>query len=225
MKKAEFDRLEQYMLQCMKDSAHDKEHIYRVLYTAMEIAAAEEQVDYDVLITACLLHDIGRPRQIEDPSLCHAQVGAQMAFDFLTVSGYSAAFAGQVAACIRSHRFRKHAPPETLEAKILFDADKVDATGTMGIARTLLYGGKLDRNLYQIDPDGNVSDGTQDTELNFFQEYHFKLKKLYDRFFTRRGAEIAAQRQAAAQAFYENLLQETRSSYEGKSRLLTEILE
>lgn len=51
---------ENYMLSCMEDSAHDKEHIYRVLYTALEIARTEQNVDYDVLVCACLLHDIGR---------------------------------------------------------------------------------------------------------------------------------------------------------------------
>ncbi len=48
------------MLSCMNDSAHDKEHIYRGLYTALDIAAYEQDVDYEILITACLLHDIGR---------------------------------------------------------------------------------------------------------------------------------------------------------------------
>lgn len=55
-----YSLLENYMLSCMDDSAHDKEHIYRVLYHAMEIAKTLQNVDYDVLIAACLLHDIGR---------------------------------------------------------------------------------------------------------------------------------------------------------------------
>ena len=54
-----FEKTEAYMLSCMNDSAHDKEHIYRVLYTALDIAAYEQDVDYEILITACLLHDIG----------------------------------------------------------------------------------------------------------------------------------------------------------------------
>lgn len=79
MKKETYIFLENYMLSCMVDSAHDKEHIYRVLYNALEIAEHEADVDYDVLICACLLHDIGRKEQFENPKLCHAQVGAAMA--------------------------------------------------------------------------------------------------------------------------------------------------
>ena len=59
--------LEDYMKSCMKDSAHDREHIYRVLYTALEIADEEKDVDIDVLIAACLLHDIARQEQFDEP--------------------------------------------------------------------------------------------------------------------------------------------------------------
>ncbi len=60
MDKKQYSEIENYMLTCMQDSAHDREHIYRVLYTALDIARYEKNVDYDILITACLLHDIGR---------------------------------------------------------------------------------------------------------------------------------------------------------------------
>lgn len=56
------------MLSCMEDSAHDKEHIYHVLYNALEIAKTEMNIDYDVLIASCLLHDIGRKEQFENPA-------------------------------------------------------------------------------------------------------------------------------------------------------------
>ena len=88
MTKETYSLLEGYMLSSMEDSAHDKEHVYRVLANAMVIAEAEEAVDYDILICACLLHDIGRPDQIRDPSLCHAQVGAEKACRFLLAQGF-----------------------------------------------------------------------------------------------------------------------------------------
>ena len=72
-----FGLLEGCMLACMGDSAHDAEHVRRVLYLALEIAESEPSADRDVLIAACLLHDIGREDQFRDPSLCHAQVGAE----------------------------------------------------------------------------------------------------------------------------------------------------
>ena len=224
MKKAEFEQLNSYMQSCMKDSAHDREHIYRVLYSALDIAASEEDVNYDILITACLLHDIGRQAQIEDPSLCHAEVGSEMAHDYLCSYGYGKEFADHVAECIRCHRFRKEQPPKTIEAKILFDADKLDVTGAMGVARTLLYAGRLSGPLYNLKADGSVSDGTEDTTPSFFQEYKFKLERLYDRFFTEKGKELAAQRKKAAEDLDNALLQEVRSSYESKNRLYTDIL-
>ena len=80
------------MLECMRDAAHDKEHIYRVLYNALNIAQAESNVDYDVLIAACLLHDIGRDEQFKNPKLDHAEVGGDKAYAFLTDNGFSLYF-------------------------------------------------------------------------------------------------------------------------------------
>ena len=78
MTKETYDLIENYMLSCMEDSAHDKEHIYRVLFNALEIAKVENDIDYDVLITACLLHDIGRREQFDNPALCHAIDGSSL---------------------------------------------------------------------------------------------------------------------------------------------------
>ena len=214
MDKKIYDLLEKYMLECMNDSAHDKEHIYRVLYVALDIAGYETDVDYDVLISACLLHDIGRKEQFENPQLCHAIAGSEKAYKFLIAEGMDAEYAEKVKACIRAHRFRSESQPESIEAKILFDADKVDIIGALGIARTLLYNGHISEPLYSLTPDGRVSDGTADDSPSFFQEYKYKLESLYNKFYTKRGSEIAAERQAAAIDFYNNMLREVRASYE-----------
>jgi uncharacterized protein len=208
----------------MKDSAHDKEHIYRVLYVALDIARLEAEVDIDILITACLLHDIGREEQYADPSVCHALAGGEKAYAFLVSIGWEEKRARHVRACIKSHRYRTDLLPQSIEAKILFDADKIDATGTLGIARTFLYKSMENEPMYSFSDDGTVSDGSGDTESSFFQEYRFKLEKLYDRFYTKRGNEIAKERQASAAAFYENMLKEVRSSYEPGKGLLEKIL-
>ena len=83
----DYEKTEAYMLSCMNDSAHDKEHVYRVLYYALEIAKPEPDVDYEILITSCLLHDIGRKEQFENPGLCHARVGGDKAYAFLVGAG------------------------------------------------------------------------------------------------------------------------------------------
>lgn len=221
MKKEKYKIIEDYMLQCMEDSAHDKEHVYRVLYIALDIANSEEKVDYDVLITACLLHDIARKEQFENPHLCHAAVGAVKAYDFLIKRGFDIAFADKVANCIRAHRYRSNNAPETIEEKILFDADKIDATGTLGIARTLVYKGKLGEPLYSLNREREVLDGAEDSQPSFFQEYKLKLERLYTKFYTKRGHEIAMQRQHTAVAFYESMYKEVQDTYRRGQSLLS----
>ena len=219
MTKELYQKIDRFMLSCMDDSAHGREHVYRVLYNALEIAK-EETVDYDVLIAACLLHDIGRIDQVRAPSLCHAEVGSEKARRFLLEIGMAEAFAAQVHHCILTHRFRKNLPPQTIEAKILFDADKLDVTGAIGIARSLMYRGTLTEPLYRHLPDGSISDGSHDIGHSFFREYKFKLEKLYDRFFTQRGAALARERQAIARAYYEHLYAEVNTGYRaGKDQL------
>lgn len=221
MEEKVYRTLEAYMLSCMEDSAHDREHVYRVLYNAMEIARWETGVRYDILIAACLLHDIGRKEQFADPGVSHAEVGAEKAFRFLTEQGFPPEFAAQVRHCVLAHRYRTKNPPETLEAKILFDADKLDATGAMGIARTLLYQGIVSHPLYRLRPDGTVSDGADPGEggQSFFGEYRYKLENLYGRFYTARAQELAENRRSAAEAFYESLLGEVRETYGGRTIL------
>lgn len=213
MNKSTYKLIEDYMLSCMEDSAQDKEHIYRVLYNALDIASYETNVDYDVLICACLLHDIGRKEQFENPALCHAQLGAQKAYDFLIDHQFQLDFAEKVKHCIQTHRYRKNSLPESPEAKILFDADKMDAAGAIGIARTLVYKGNVGEPLYALTPDGKVSDGANDTTPSFFQEYKYKLENLYAHFYTKRGSQIAEQRRTAAQNFYNSMLDEVQTSY------------
>ena len=213
------------MLSCMRDAAHDKEHIYRVLYNALQIAQAESDVDYDVLITACLLHDIGRDEQFKNPKLDHAEVGGDKAYKFLTDNGFSAEFAEHVKSCIVTHRFRKSRPPESVEAKILFDADKLDVTGAMGVARTLMYKSGVGEPLYSIGEDGMPSNGEGDEQPSFFQEYNFKLKNLYDKFYTKRGRLLAAERKSAAKEFYGSLYAEVESAYKNGKRLLSKFMD
>ena len=225
MTKEIYNLIENYMLSCMEDSAHDKEHIYRVLYNALEIAKVEDKVDDDVLIAACLLHDIGRREQFENPSVCHAMVGGEKAFCFLMENGFDEEFSRKVKHCIQTHRFRKSMQPESVEAKILFDADKLDVTGALGIARTLMYKGNVAEPIYNVLPSGKISDGAQDTAPSVFREYKFKLEKLYDKFYTAKGTQLAQERRGIAVAFYESLYQEVNSGYTSGQEMLRECIE
>lgn len=189
----------------MDECAHDIEHVYRVLYNALIIAKDEKDANTDVVTAAALLHDTGRPEQLENPHLCHAQVGAKKAFGFLTANGFDEGFAKHVSDCILSHRFRKDSPPKSIEAKILFDADKLDAVGAIGIARTLVYNGQTKRALYALDENGSPVLREENSDDSFFREYNYKLKKLYDNFYTDKGRAIAEERRKAAEDFFNAL--------------------
>ena len=225
MKPETFSLLENYMSACMGDSAHDGEHVRRVLYLALEIAETEPSANRDVLIAACLLHDIGRADQFRDPSLCHARVGAEKAYCFLLDQGFPEEFAAHVRDCVRTHRFRSGDPPVSIEAKILFDADKLDVTGAIGMARTFFYAAQVGQPLYSRLPDGAVSDGSAEEPPgchSVLREYKVKLEKIYDRFLTAKGGEMARRRQAAAVNIYNDILAEAQEPYETGSRILRE---
>ena len=225
MKRSEYEVIEKYMMECMNDSAHDRLHVYRVLYLALEIAKKEKDVNLDILITACLLHDIGREQQFLDPTVCHAQAGAEVAYGFLINQGWSDENAQHVKDCISTHRFRGDNIPKTIEAKILYDSDKLDITGAIGIARCLIYAGITSEPLYKLDENGKVMEAPSGEESSFFQEYNFKLKKIYAGFYTERGKIIAAEREAISKQFYESMLNEVALSHNGGESILEEALE
>ena len=209
IKKELIVKSEAYMRRLSSDDvAHDFRHIYRVLALAIEISRYEENVDMYILVLACLLHDIGRQKQRNDPAVCHAEAGAQMAYDFLTQEGLDRETALAVKNAIISHRYRSKHIPQSIEAKILFDADTLDVTGAIGIARTLQYEGYLSIPLYSLDINRKVIQEGECSQESFFQEYEFKLQNLYDRFYTLRAKEIACSRQKTAKQFYESLVYE-----------------
>lgn len=218
MNRKTFTCIERYMQSCMKDSAHDREHVYRVLHNALRIAEGEKNVDMDVLIAAALLHDISRAEQLADSRIDHALHGADKAYAFLSVNGFPTKFCNHVRSCIRTHRFRKTERPASIEAKILFDADKLDVAGAIGIARTLEYNGSTHRPIYTRNAQGGVSDGSGDTAESFFREYKFKLEGICNYFLTERGQALARERHGAAIAFYEALLHEVQDDT-GRTRL------
>ena len=217
-------KIEKHMLSCMNDGAHDCQHIYRVLYSALDIAN-EYNTDNDVLIAASLLHDIGREAQFSNPKLDHAIIGADMAFGYLQTVGWPESKAHHVKDCIATHRYRSNNPPVSIEAKILFDADKLDVTGTMGIARTLAYKGIVAEPLYYVDEKGNVLDGNDDEKPSFFQEYNWKLKHVYDKFFTNCAKVMAKDRRQVSVEFYENMYNEVKSTHQIGLKLLNDVLE
>ena len=226
MDKRMFERIERHMLEKTEDSAHDRTHVERVLCGALDIARHEKNVNFDVLIAACLLHDIARPLQATDERVCHARAGAEMAYRFLQENGWSEAQCAHVRDCVRTHRFRIDDVPQSIEAKILYDADKLDVTGALGIARTMQYGGQMGEPLYVLDENGAiVLEGGGADVSSFVQEYHFKLKKLYGRFYTARAALLAREREKTMTEFYGSLYREVADTLANGRSALHDILE
>jgi uncharacterized protein len=198
------------------DSAHDFEHILRVMRMAERLALAEGG-DVEVVRAAALLHDIARHAEdterkngeSHESALDHAQVSAEDARAFLMENGAEASFAEQVAVAIRSHRFRGTLQPTTLEGKILFDADKLDAIGAIGVARAYAICGLSNQKLYSEPRENAVAARSQHNEEHTpVDEYHVKLKHLQERFFTPAAQKIAAGRDAFMRGYFEQLTRE-----------------
>jgi len=217
MNKSMYNIIENYMYECMKDTAHDPEHIFRVLYLSLSIASKiTEKINFDILIASCLLHDIGREKQFKNQNICHAEIGGIMAKEFLLKNGWSEKDSNHVKNCISSHRFRGNNIPETLEAKILFDSDKLDAVGCLGISRTLMYIGIVGVNLYELKEDKICLGEDINDKGTFLKEYNFKLKNLYDNFYTKEAMEMAKNQKEIAQLFYNNLVDQINGIYKSK---------
>ncbi len=219
MNRQTFQLLEGYMRACVRDHAHDENHVLRVLYNALEIAADEPEADLDVLIAACLLHDIARGEEMENPHIRHAAAGAEKARRFLLENGFAAEFAERVAACIALHSYGD-APRPLPEQRILYDADKLDSAGALGTARTLMFHGVLGDPLYCLSAEGEVQDGEAQGQGSYFAQYQGLLKKLPEGMLTPAGREMAAGCMEAARRFYESALLEARQTHQkGVERL------
>ena len=129
------------------DESHGYPHVLRVRKLALWIASkCKCNVDYEVLELASILHDIGRISP-ESKNLNHALVSAKIAEAILGLMGYPKDKMSKVVNAIASHSYSLNVEPRSMEAKILSDADKLDALGAMGIARVFMYSGKHNRSL------------------------------------------------------------------------------
>ena len=192
------------------DSAHDFDHVLRVLNLAERIAAAEG-ADLTIVRTAALLHDVGRSRARAE-GLDHAEVGATMARAIL--AGGARAHIEAVAEAIRTHRFRSDARPATLEARVLFDADKLDALGAVGVARAFAHGGahgqRLWAPMHEVDVEQWAEAGDDPAEHTPVHEFVVKLSTLRELLYTTAGKELASERHAFMVSFFERLDAEVR---------------
>jgi uncharacterized protein len=189
------------------DSAHDFDHILRVVHLADRIAQAEG-ANAEVVHAAALLHDIG----LDEGRAGHETSATNRAKEILSTQGYDETFCNAVAHAIESHRFRAGPTPQTLEAQVLFDADKLDAIGAIGVARAFAFGAHRGQKLWGAVPSDYVDQpaGADPREHTAVHEFHVKLSKIKDRMFTPTGKQLANERHAFMVKFYEQLDQEVK---------------
>jgi uncharacterized protein len=192
--------------------SHGPDHSERVL-SAAAFLGRQLQARLDVLVPAALLHDIGRREEsLSRGQVCHARRGAELAAPLLRKLGYSAADCEAICHCIRSHRFRRGSAPATLEAQILFDADKLDSIGAVGIGRAFLFAGQIGARLHnpQTDPIATSPYSLEDTA---YREFRIKMSRVRDQMLTVAGRRMAEERHAFMETFFNQLTRETSGFY------------
>lgn len=176
-------------------SSHDMTHINRVESLCLEIRE-KEGGDPLVLQLAALLHDVGVIKEHEEGG-DHAVYSADIASEFLSKAGLRKEVIEAVTNCIRTHRFSAGKSPETLEARILQDADRLDALGAVGIFRAVLSMGALRMLKHTTGMDKGSSKRTVYIEdpIEGFNEYmQYKPFTIPEKLNTNTAKEIAEER-------------------------------
>lgn len=186
------------------NGSHDWDHTERVYNTALHIGL-KEGADLEVLQLAVLLHDLGRDEETKSKGvICHAKRSAEIAKEILERHSVDKVKIQKVLHCIINHRTQKDSKPETKEAKILFDADKIDALGATGVGRLFMFAGQINSRLHNKDVDlHNSEDYTR--EDTAYRYYLLHSRKLKERMFTDEGKRIAEQRERYMQEYFERL--------------------
>lgn len=197
------------------DAAHDFDHVLRVTRLALHLAAAEG-ADQIVVQQAALLHDVptavhGATRQ------AHHFAAAEYAQAVLQARGLDPKRLANVVHCIEAHRFRDQSvQPQTLEAQCLYDADKLDSMGAIGVARAFAFAGSHNNRLWTT-AHTDIAQATAKApakpvgaDYTPVHEFVYKLDRLYATLYTATARRIGAERHAFMQSFYEQLDAEMR---------------
>jgi len=174
------------------DGSHDIAHILRVFKNAIRIHAIEGGTAH-VLAAAVLLHDCVSVEKNSPLRSQASRLAAEKASGILAGLGWDVADIEAVAHAITTHSFSANIAPETLEAKILQDADRLDAIGMVGAARCFYIAGRMGSGLY--DPaDPLAKDRPLDDKAFAIDHFEVKLFKLADGFQTAAGRALASER-------------------------------
>lgn len=186
---------------------HGPDHAERVHQLALHIGRQLE-AKLKILSAAAILHDIGRREESASQGrICHAAEGARKAAGILAELGFAAAEQAEIIHCIATHRYRGEAVPLSLEAQILYDADKLDSIGATGIGRAFLFAGQVGAKLHNRSRDlaGSQAYSLEDTA---YREYKVKLSRIKERMLTGEGRRLAEERDAFMATFFRQLTKE-----------------
>jgi uncharacterized protein len=193
------------------DPVHDFDHILRVLALVERIGALEG-ADMEILRTATLLHDASGATPGEASRLEHHLASALVADSVLQEAGWPPDRREAVLHCIRAHRFRSTEAPRSLEAKILFDCDKLDVLGAIGVARTVAYAALAGEPL-----TGEPSEKFKATRQKEpgephtpYHEFLFKLSRVKDQLHLASTRALAEARHQYLAEYFERLAHEVR---------------
>ena len=199
-----FDKCKEVALKTYEtfDASHDYSHIKRVMKNAEEIVKTEPYADKFVIRLAVLLHDI-------DDAKYHSEANPS-ASEILYSKGADQELANKVLACIESVSFSGGNAKDltSVEGSIVRDADRLDAIGAIGIARTFGFGGARARKLY--DTDEIVRENMSESEYRergtaSITHFHEKLLLLKDLMVTKEGKRLAEERHIFMLAFLKQL--------------------
>lgn len=188
------------------DGSHDLAHIARVWANAKKIAELEGG-DLEVLVAAVILHDCVAVEKNSPLRSKASQLAAARATELLTGLGWRKDRCALVAHAIEAHSFSAGIDPQTLEACIVQDADRLDAIGLIGVARCFYTAGRLESQLYDVADPKAMHRELQD-ETFALDHFPRKLLTLSENFRTRRGAALAKQRHRLLKEFYDGFLNE-----------------
>ena len=189
------------------DPVHGISHVLRV-YRLCERIGKAEGADLRILRAAALLHDIEGDVELREG---HQLAAAEFAAVLLEREGWDPDAIEAVAHCIRAHRFRdQREQPSSLEAQVLFDADKLDAIGAVGVARAVAYAVRAGMDVYAPPSPhflrtGELAEGESQTVAH---EYLFKLRRIKDRLYTSTGRALAEDRHRLLEGFFQAWLKE-----------------
>ncbi len=189
------------------ESSHDFDHTMRVCRNAEMLLEELPDADRDVVRLAAVLHDVARPEEKACRKVCHAARGAEIAAEILEDLHVEKTFAGRIVAAVRTHRYRDDNAPQTLEEKIVYDADKLDSLGAAGIGRAFLFAGKFGARLHNTEQEALNSEAYS-KEDTAYREYLVKLRYLPDAMLTAPGKRIASERISFMREFFDRLNQE-----------------